>query len=139
MNWPKGGLAVGLLYDRSLKRMCVFVDPPGRQFFSGMLFMSMKNERYHHLFRLAIILLLAICILGLLILPQVNPDNFVLKGRTLLTTFVTHARIILTSSVFTLLIRTGIMAPSGISWSSTSRQSSLQFTTLELIGKPLRR
>lgn len=99
----------------------------------------MRGNRYQYIFRLVIILLLAGCILGLLILPQVNPDNFVLNGRTLLTAFVMHAQIILSSSVFTLPIRTGLVIPLGIPWSSTSRRSSFEFVTLELIRKPLRR
>lgn len=101
--------------------------------------MSTKNKRYQQTFRLVIVLLLAVCILGLLILPQVNPDNFVLNGRTLLTTFVMYARIILTLSVLTLPIWTALVILPGILGSSTSRRSSFELTALELIGKPLRR
>lgn len=99
----------------------------------------MKNKRYQHIFRLVIILLVAVCILGLLILPQVDPDNFVLNGRTVLTTLMVLAQIILASSVFTLPARTGLAIAPGISWPSTARRSSFEFTTLELISKPLRR
>jgi amino acid permease len=96
-----------------------------------------KTEQSRYIARLVIVLLVAVCILGLLILPKVNPDNFVVNGQTPLKTFVTHAQTLLTSPVFTFPTRTYLAILPTISRSSGSIQSTFESKIPERIANPL--
>jgi len=97
-----------------------------------------KSTRRQRIFRLVVILLFTVCIVGLLILPQVNPDNFVVSGQTGSQAFVAHARIMSTTTVFTLRIWTGPAILGAVAWSSSWGRTPFETMTFERTVDPLR-
>jgi hypothetical protein len=84
--------------------------------------MSRKNaNHYRQTFRVVVILLFAVCIIGLLILPQVDPDNFVLNSTKPINALMMHAQTALISPLFTLFVLDSVVTPTSRFWSSSSR------------------